>query len=173
MKINMLLTMVVALAFASMAGAQTKIFGSASCAKPDVAQSAEIGDHPGHAFQLAQGTCTWTKPMEVAGVQDKDYVGTSVSEARGEKVRDHGYVVDTMASGDKAFIRTSGTGTMKAGVPATFQGTWTYVTGTGKLRGIKGGGTYTGTGNADGTSTVQVEGEYTLAAPKAQKSAHH
>ena len=36
-----------------------------------------------------------------------------------------------------------------------------------KLRGIKGSGTYKVTGNPDGSGTVEIEGDYTLAAPAA------
>jgi hypothetical protein len=41
-------------------------------------------------------------------------------------------------------------------------GTWTFVSGTGKCKGIKGKGTYKGTPNADGTVTYQVDGEYSM-----------
>ena len=42
------------------------------------------------------------------------------------------------------------------------EGTWTYTGGTGKLKGIKGKGTFKGTPNPDGTMTYQVDGEYQL-----------
>ena len=37
-----------------------------------------------------------------------------------------------------------------------------FSSGTGKLKGLKGQGTYKGKGNADGSITYEVEGEYTL-----------
>ena len=40
----------------------------------------------------------------------------------------------------------------------------------GKLKGIKGSGTYKGSGLADGTSDVEVEGEYTMPAAKTTKA---
>jgi hypothetical protein len=58
---------------------------------------------------------------------------------------------------------------MKDGAPQTAEGTWTYNGGTGKLKGIKGKGTYKGTGNADGSVTFQIDGEYTMPKPKAAK----
>jgi hypothetical protein len=39
---------------------------------------------------------------------------------------------------------------------------WTFTTGTGKFKSIKGKGTYKGTPNADGTVTYEVTGEYSL-----------
>ena len=41
-------------------------------------------------------------------------------------------------------------------------GTWTFTGGTGKLKGIKGKGTYKDKGAADGSGTIEVEGEYEL-----------
>ena len=53
---------------------------------------------------------------------------------------------------------------------AVFNGKWTFVNGTGKLKGIKGGGTYKGTGSADAsTGNIEVEGEYSFGAAKAAK----
>jgi len=45
-------------------------------------------------------------------------------------------------------------------------GTWSFTGGTGKLKGLKGKGTYKGTGNADGSMTYEVEGDYELPAAK-------
>ncbi len=47
-----------------------------------------------------------------------------------------------MANGDKAFVRFEASATLKDGVPQTAEGKWTYVGGTGKLKGLKGKGTY-------------------------------
>lgn len=45
-----------------------------------------------------------------------------------------------------------------------------YTGGTGKLKGIKGKGTYTVTLNEDGSGVVDVEGEYTVTATAAKKT---
>ena len=50
---------------------------------------------------------------------------------------------------------------MKDGVPQE-EGTWNFTGGIGKLKGIKGKGTYKGKGASDGTVTYEVEGEYEL-----------
>ena len=56
----------------------------------------------------------------------------------------------------------SGTVRVKQDQTASFSGKWTVLSGTGKLKGIKGSGTYKGTAAADGSSDVDVEGEYTI-----------
>jgi hypothetical protein len=29
----------------------------------------EVGDHPGHTYSIAKGECTWTTPLEIAGLK--------------------------------------------------------------------------------------------------------
>ncbi len=147
------------LAVASLANAQNKVSGSAQCGKPDVQQKADVPDHAGHMLTLAQMKCTWTKPLEVDGVQDKDGVDSAVGDVRGSMGTSHGYYIDTMANGDKTFVRWQGTDNMKDG---TSEGKWSYAGGTGKFKGLKGGGTYKGKTAQDGTVSFDVEGEYTL-----------
>ncbi len=146
----------------SAASAQTKISGSVSCGKPDTEQKVDVGDRAGHSFVITQGKCTWTKPLEIAGTQDKEGVNTAFDEISGNKSRGHGYYVDTMATGDKAHVRYQGTGALKDGQLQSIQGEWSYIGGTGKLKGLTGKGTYKGTVAADGTVTYDVEGEYAL-----------
>jgi hypothetical protein len=64
-----------------------------------------------------------------------------------------------MANGDKFFVRLQGAATLKDGAVDTEEGKWTMTGGTGKLKGIKGGGMYKGKGGPEGT-TAEVEGEY-------------
>ena len=147
------------LAFATFAAAQNKISGSAQCSKPDIQQKVDVPDHPGHAITIAQFKCNWTKPFELEGVQSKDGVDTGVSDIHGNNANSHGYYVDTLANGDKAFVRWQGTDAMKEG---TSEGKWSYVGGTGKFKGLKGGGTYKGKYNQDGSVAFDVEGEYSV-----------
>jgi len=65
-----------------------------------------------------------------------------------------------MENGDKFFVSFHDSAAVKDGKTAGAKGTWMYTGGTGKLKGVKGKGTYTVTMNADGTSTVDVEGDY-------------
>jgi hypothetical protein len=71
--------------------------------------------------------------------------------------------VDTMEGGDKVFAAYRYTTPVKDGKAVDAHGTWSYTSGTGKLKGIKGSGTFKTTFAEDGTSTTEVEGEYTLA----------
>jgi hypothetical protein len=163
MKLRILLTCALVCALAWAASAQTKISGTANCAKPDPAYSIEVGDHTGHALGLSKTACTWTKPMDVEGSQSKDGYDVASADANGTKARISGYHVSNMSNGDKVFVRISGTDTMtKDGKPESSAGTWSYTGGTGKLKGITGKGTYKGKANADGSITYEVEGEYEL-----------
>ena len=66
-----------------------------------------------------------------------------------------------MSNGDKMYGRFHGSATLKDGAPDTAEGAWEFAGGTGKLKGIKGKGTYKGTAGPEGI-TYEVEGEYTL-----------
>ncbi len=163
MRLRIFLVPAVVLALAAVAGAQTKISGTVVCAKPDQQQMLEVGDRAGHSLTVSQGKCTWSKPMEIAGTQSKDDQVTMSSDATGNKSNGRGYAVGTTASGDKFFVRLQGAATMKEGVIDNDDGKWTFTGGAGKLKGVKGGGTYKGKGGPEGT-TYEVEGEYTLPA---------
>jgi hypothetical protein len=147
----------------SVAGsAQTKISGVSTCAPPDQYQKIDIGDRPGHAYAITQGKCTWTKPMDIAGIQTANDVVTGSDEIRGATAGTRGYVVGTMSNGDKFFVRTTGTDTYKDGKPASSEGTWSFAGGTGKLKGLKGKGAYKGAPDAQGNLVFNIEGDYTL-----------
>jgi hypothetical protein len=158
---KVILSCLVALGLGLTVQAQTKISGSSQCNKPDPQNSIEVGDKPGHLYVIGKQSCTWTKSMEVAGTTDKSYDSTIFSEVTATKSRDHGYVVDTYANGDKGFVRWQGSATLKEGKAVSQEGTWSFEGGTGKLKGIKGKGTYKCTPAGDG-STCEVEGEYEL-----------
>jgi len=151
---------------AGSAAAQTKISGTVQNAKPDPAYSIDAGDHPGHTVMLQKTAVTWSTPMEIAGEKTKDGFDVATVEMWATKSTDSGTHVSNMDNGDKLFVSFHGASTVKDGKPGTEQGTWYFTGGTGKLKGLKGKGTYTGTFNDDGTATVQVEGEYTLPAGK-------
>jgi len=156
-----------AAACATLAGAQTKVSATGKCsAKPEVQQSAEVGDRAGHVLVLTKQACTWTTPMEMAGLKSKTYTVSIASDQAGGKSQDRGYVVVTMENGDKAYVHVQGTSISgKDGAPISDDGTWSYAGGTGKLKGLKGKGTYKGKAGADGFED-QIEGEYSLPAAK-------
>jgi len=142
--------------------AATKASGTATC-KEDPASPAPVAlsDLPNHAFAIGKAQCTWTG-FSVAGQAYKDGVSTSLNEISGDTSSSNGYHVATTTTGDTATARFQGSGKLKDGKNVSDGGTWSFTSGTGKLKGIKGKGTYKGTPNADGSMSYKVEGEYTL-----------
>jgi hypothetical protein len=140
--------------------AQTKATGTATC-KPDPGTPVAIPDQPNHSFAAGRAQCTWAK-FEIAGLQYKDGISTSLDEITGDTVSARGYHVATLSNGDTTVAKFQGSAKLKDGKPVSGEGTWSFTGGTGKLKGIKGKGTYKGTANADGTVTYQVDCEYSL-----------
>ncbi len=151
----------VAFALAATAAAQTRISGIQQC-KSEPPAPVTIPDRPNHAYAIVKAQCTWTKPMEMAGTQTRDGLDTIQTEMSGDDSTDHGYYTGNMANGDTIAVRFQGTGKAKAGKPVSGQGTWSFTGGSGKLKGIKGKGTYKGTANPDGSMTYTIDGEYAL-----------
>jgi hypothetical protein len=150
--------------------AQTKISGKLSCGKPDVNSSAEVPDAAGHVVALTKAACTWPTALEIEGAKTKSAVDVGVAEVHGSSVKSHGYNVSTMDNGDKVSVSYEGTATSNKDGSGTFKGTWKWISGTGKFKGIKGGGTYKGTQAADGAGMADIEGEYTVTPPAAKKA---
>jgi hypothetical protein len=142
--------------------AATKTSGTASC-RPDPASPAPVAanDKPNHSFVVAKAQCTWTG-FSVAGDQYKDGVSISMGEISGDTNSYHGYHVATTNTGDTSVFKIQGSAKLKDGKPVSNAGTWSFTSGTGKLKGITGKGTYRGTANADGSMSYKVEGEYSL-----------
>jgi len=142
--------------------AQTKTSGTATCkSDPASPPPVALSDKPNHSFAVGKAQCTWTN-FVVAGLQYKDGTSTSLNEITGDTSSYNGYHVATMTNGDTTTSKFQGSGKMKDGKPVSGEGTWTFTSGTGKLKGIKGKGTFKGTANADGSVTYQVDGEYSL-----------
>lgn len=153
----------ITIGLATAATAQTKTSATLHCSKSDPVNMVEIGDRPGHAFVVAKTACTWSKPMDLGGTATKDGVSVATEEMSAGKGTGNGVHWSTMANGDKIFVRFQGKSTYdKDGKMLTSKGTWSYTGGTGKLKGIKGKGTYDGKGSPDGTADYQVDGDYTL-----------
>ena len=163
MRFTMFLLFVIVFALTTVASAQTKISGTAQCGKADEEHAIQIGDRPDHSFAISQGKCTWTKPMEIAGIQSKEGVYTTLAEGTGNTLHYRFYYVDTMANGDKAYYHGEGTMTVKDGVIQSGDEKWTLVGRAGKMRGVRGKGTNTfKAAGADGSSTWDAEGEYEI-----------
>ena len=150
-----------ALAVAPLAQAQTKISGTVQCAKPDKEFSIPVEGQTGHAYAISHGTCTWTKPMEIAGSKTKEDVFTNYDELKGGTAHGHADGVGTLVSGDQFRVRLEGKTLLKDGAPLSSDGKWKFVGGTGALKAVKGGGTYTCKGGPEGM-TCEVSGDYSV-----------
>lgn len=175
MKLRMVSMMGVALLFAlliaSGAGAQTKVTGKQQCPKAEVVGTSDAGDKTGHTMSLAKGTCTWGTPMEMAGGKSKDGASVAFVEMTSTRTTSTGTYVGNMEDGDKFFVSFRDSAAVKGGKPEAAKGTWAYTGGTGKLKGITGKGMYTVTISDDGSSVVDVEGEYAVPAAAPKKAA--
>ena len=151
------------------ASAQTKVSGKLSCGKPDVNSPAEVGDAAGHVVVLTKANCTWPTPLEIDGVKTKSAIDVGVADVRGASGSNHGYSTSVMENGDKASVSYQGMVKSNKDGSGTFEGTWKWISGTGKFKGIKGSGTFKGSQTADGVGTADINGEYTLASPPPAK----
>jgi len=147
---------------ATLALAQTHISGTAECSGPEQTHVMRLSDHANHFFVLSQGKCSWTKPADIEGTRTQSDEATVSKEVRGNHAHVRGYVTETTASGDKFSYRIVGTQVLDHGKTVSEHGRWTIVSGSGKLKGIHGKGTYTG--KLQGKSMVfDLEGEYQAA----------
>jgi hypothetical protein len=141
------------------AGAQTKISAKLACEKPSVRQMAGDGSQ---SIMFTKSNCKWATPLVIGGSKPNETVDAAVADMSGSAARNHGYSTMVMDNGDSTFVRYEGTLQMKKDGSGTSKGTWKYVRGTGKFRGIKGSGTYKGAGATDGTGWADVIGHYSL-----------
>ena len=144
---------------ASVGGNFVKVEGKVRCDKPDPAYSIEVPDRPGHVLMISKRKCNWTEPMVVMGAKTKDAVAVSFTEKMEGTLHVHGFEVDTLDNGEKLTWQSMGQVLAEKG-PATAKGRWSLMRGTGKFKGIKGGGTYEGKLEADDVLTLDLEGIY-------------
>lgn len=152
------------LLFASSVVAQTKASGSMECGETDLKYEIQIPEQEGSSYAIAQSKCTWTKSFTVAELESTQNAGVDFSETTGTSSLSTSSGVTYYKNGDKTFHRGTGTYDPKTMIST---GKWTYVGGTGRFQGIKGGGTSTckmKTGEVGGGYTCEVKGEYTLPA---------
>jgi len=151
---------------ASNAVAQNKVSGTIDCDKGDPMHAIPIPDRQGYSFVISQHKCTYTKPIAIEGLEAKEFVNTVFNEVMGASIRTTASGITTYSNGDKGYTRSAGTGDAKA---MTRSGKWTFSGGTGKLSGMKGGGTYTCKMKSSEPGvgyTCNIEGEATPLPPK-------
>ena len=155
----LLLCTVFALAVAT-ASSQTKNEISGTCAKADVEQSVPAGDQPSHMFSVAQGKCT-TKG-ETAGATTKSAEYSEHRDVNANRIKARGVYIETYDSGDKIFYNYQMVVSVKDGAPQSGKGTYQIISGTGKMKGIKGNGTCTYSPAADNGVNYSCTGDYTI-----------
>jgi hypothetical protein len=161
-----LLLFVCMLAISMSAVAQTKLVAVIDCDKADPQYTIQVPDREGFSYQINQNKCRWTKGSALEGIESKDAVNVGFTDARGAAVQLAHTQVTHYVNGDKVFA--AGTGNYNQKTLAS-SGKWFYTGGTGKFRGLKGGGTYTckSKGPEDNAGYIcDAEGEYTLPAAK-------
>jgi len=154
------------LALSMSAAAQTKLVAVIDCDKSEPQYTIQVPDREGFSYQIYQNKCTWTKGSALEGIESKDVVNVCFNDARGAAVRLAHTQVTHYTNGDKVFAAGTGNYNSKTFVSS---GKWSYTGGTGKFRGLKGGGTYmckSKSADANAGYTCDVEGEYTLPAAK-------
>ena len=145
------------------AGAQ-KITGKIACSKPSVNEMAG-GGAEGIMFERA--SCNWPTPFTIDGSKPGRTLNLAIGDMTGSKARIHGYSTSVMDNGDTTVVRFEGNSEMKKDGSGSGKGTWKFVRGTGKFRGITGSGTYKSASAADGSGSSDVSGHYSL--PKGKK----
>ena len=92
MRNNLIAVVAMSFVFVTAAHAQ-HVTVTIKCAKPDQEHAIPADDTAGHAYSVAHMTCTYTKPGELAGVQNKDASGTFIGEAHGDRMNWRGTYV--------------------------------------------------------------------------------
>jgi len=136
-----------------------KVEGKVRCEKPDPAYSIDVPDRPGHALTIAKRKCTWTEPMLIMGAKTKDGVAVGYAEKSEGMLHVSGFETDTLDDGEKLTWKSMGQVLAEKG-PATATGRWSLMRGTGRFRGIKGGGSYEEKLDADDVLVLELEGVY-------------
>jgi hypothetical protein len=126
------------LAYAVSSFGQTRMSSSMDCDKADQSHAIPIPDRQGYSYEINQSKCIYTKSFTIEGLEAKTFVTTGFNEVMGAAIRGAFSGVSTYTNGDKSFAR--GSITVDG---SNMPGKWSFTGGTGKLRGIKGGGTYT------------------------------
>jgi hypothetical protein len=160
-KVVFVVVLVCLCATVALAQNEGKVSNGWACAKPDKANSIDVGDEPGHTYSITQFKCTSTKG-EYAGVREKEGSATEFDELKGGKLTGHGIFIETFANGDKATFTYQLDGAVKGGKVGTLGDKWQATSGTGKFKGIKASGTCTGNGTPEGGSSLACTGTYSL-----------
>lgn len=149
------------LVFGSVAIAQ-KIDTKWHCPKATTEYKLDVGDTPDHIYWIGQGACTATSSD--GDLKEKSGQFTEFHEGWKASFNFHGRYNATTDDGDKVFYTYEGSATTDPAKPAGNK--WKVVGGTGKLKGVKGSGSCSGKGNADGSYDWHCTGTYSTGMAK-------
>jgi len=159
---NFVLVALSLLVCVSAATAQSKVDTKWHCSKPTTENKLDVGDMPDHSYAIAQGTCEAT--ATAGDLKEKSGAYTEFHDAWKTSFKFHGHYNSATDNGDKVFYTYEGTSSTDTTKPAANK--WKIVNGTGKNKGIKGSGTCSGKGNADGSYDWECTGTYSMGMAK-------
>ncbi len=136
-----------------------EIKGTVRCDKPAPSYSLDVPDREGHSLIIEQRNCRWTEPLVILGMKTKEGVWVGFMERMEGRLHPHSFETDTLEGGEKITMQTTGQVAADKG-PTTAKGRFSFMRGTGKFKGIKGGGTYEGDIDANDVLTIKLEGVY-------------
>ena len=137
----------------SMAGEKQKVKGHT--AETNVKwEQIEVGDEEGHVIAISE-----SKRIGFIETTDEKIIGRGVGildlNLKTGQGSGNGYTVSIDKDGDKRYSKWEG----ESVAESHWKGKWTFVKGTGKYEGIKGGGTFSSFTLAPGQSYSEWEGE--------------
>ena len=135
----------------AVAGEKFKGYGASTTVKWE---QIEVGDKEGHVIALSKSKQIYIN--EITGEKSASIsIGLMDFNIKTGMGSGHGYGITTTRDGDKQIRSWEGKSVEKGHM----KGTYSYIMGTGKYEGIKGGGTWDAYSLAPGQSYIEVEGE--------------
>lgn len=110
----------------------------------------DVGDMPGHQIRIAEVRRTFPadNPLAFDGVRVVEQYHRFFSDFVNWSGRHWGYFVGIMENGDRIYGRGDGTNqsaqTSDGSIRTTYSGLFTYTSGTGRFKGLRGTGKYNG-----------------------------
>lgn len=166
-RLSIILTVAVLSVFAVIAlvGAETIREKSRNVYHMTKVEIVPVGDVPGHIIAVADARgLTFLDDGQVATYANK--IMFDVTNGSGPH---WAYSISTLPDGSTRVTKAQGTTTALPSGESTFEGTFTFVKGTGRSEGIQGGGTYTGKRLAPltpgGPADSYIDSTYTYTLP--------
>jgi len=162
MRSKLIAAIVVVLSGTTAVLAQTNFSGTLQCSKAGTIQELviQVEDHPDHSLMISKRKCTFAKPIEIAGTQMKEVILDGLADVTATEALAHTYATMNCANGDKSYGYQQFSGLLKGGPEEP--DIWNFTGGTGKLKGIRGKGTWKYKAAADGSEIYEIKGEYEL-----------